>query len=104
MRDAIAWSHDLLSPDEQALFRRLSVFAGGFSLEAAEAVAGATAPETAERHPAAPCPLSPVPLSSVLDLLSSLVDKSLLRLANGGDAEPRFSMLETIREYGLERL
>ena len=99
MRDAIAWSHDLLSSEEQALFRRLAVFAGGFDLEAAEAVG--TAAEGA-------------PLD-VLDGLSSLADQSLLRAEAGSggaagrgsgvdEGHPRFVMLETIREYGLERL
>ena len=86
MRDAIAWSHDLLAPNEQELFGRLAVFAGGCTLEAAEAV---------------------VDSDGVLDVFSgiaSLVDKSLLRQDEGIESEPRFLMLETIREYGLERL
>jgi excisionase family DNA binding protein len=91
MRDAIAWSYDLLSPSEQALFRRLAVFVGGFALEAVEAVADDLAP-------------SP----SVLDGIASLADKSLVRRVvaapPGADQEPRFEMLETIREYGLEQL
>ena len=86
LRDTIAWSHDLLTEDEQALFRRLSVFAGGATFEAAEAVANT---------------------DGELDVfagLGSLVDHSLLRQAEESDGEPRFGMLETIREYGLERL
>jgi predicted ATPase len=86
LRDAIAWSDDLLTADEQALFRRLSIFAGGFSLEAAEAVAN---PEGA---------------FDVLDGLERLSEHSLLRPVTGADGEPRFTMLGTIREYGLERL
>jgi predicted ATPase/class 3 adenylate cyclase len=82
LRAAIAWSHDLLSADEQALFRRLAVFVGGCSLEAAEAVAA----------------------DEVLDLLDSLVDKNLLREEEQLDGEPRYLMLETVREYALERL
>ncbi len=90
MRNAIAWSHDLLSPEERALFRRLSVFVGGFTLEAAEAV-GRGAGE---------------PTTDVLDAISSLIDASLLRKVDqvNGAGGPRFGMLETIREYGLERL
>ncbi len=76
LRAAIDWSHDLMSPDEQKLFRRLSVFAGGFDRAAAESVAGAD-----------------------LDQLSSIVDKSLL-----GHWEGRFQMLETVREYAHEFL
>jgi predicted ATPase/class 3 adenylate cyclase len=76
LRATIEWSHDLLSPDEQRLFARLCVFAGGCTLDAAGSVCDAE-----------------------LDLLQSLVDKSLLRF----DAE-RFAMLETIREYARDRL
>ncbi len=89
MRDAIAWSYDLLTPDEQMLFRRLSVFVGGCTLDAAEAVAS----------------LGGAPTVDVLAGIASLVDKSLLRRVPGADPdEPRYAMLETIREYGLERL
>jgi len=76
LRATIEWSHDLLDDDEQHLFRRLSVFAGGCTLEAAEEVAGAE-----------------------LDTLQSLVEKSLLRSTGA-----RYWMLETIREYASERL
>ncbi len=88
MRDAIAWSHDLLAPDEQALFRRIAVFVGGFSLEAAARVAGADDSDK----------------GNVLDGVAALVDQSLLQVIEGSDGEPRYQMLETIREYGLERL
>jgi predicted ATPase/DNA-binding CsgD family transcriptional regulator len=88
MRAAIDWSYDLLTEDERALFRRLAVFVGGFTMDAAEHVA--TAGTGLDQ--------------SVLDGLSSLVDKSLLAHVHEGDHEPRFWMLETIREYGLERL
>jgi predicted ATPase/class 3 adenylate cyclase len=86
LRDAIAWSYDLLTAAEQALFRRLSIFAGGFSLEAAEAVA------------------NPGAELNVLDGLDRLSEHSLLRPVAGAEGEPRFTMLETIREYGLEQL
>lgn len=86
MRGAIAWSYDLLSPDGQALLRRIAVFVGGCSLEAAESV----------------CPLG-TPLN-VLDGLADLVDHSLLRSEEQPDGEARLTMLETIREYGLEQL
>ena len=91
MRDAIAWSHDLLSAAEQRLFRRLAVFVGGFTLDAAGAVADAG-------HP---------PDGGVLELVSSLVDKSLVlpdRATSGSKGAPRFLMLETIREFALDEL
>ncbi len=96
MRDAIAWSYDLLPPPEQALFRRLAVFAGGFTLDAAEAVAGATTAAASGRAPATK--------PDVLDGVGSLVDQSLLRREERPGAEPRFAMLETVREFGLEML
>ena len=88
MRATVAWSHDLLLPEEQALFRRLAVFAGGFDLDAAQTAANA-ADEL---------------FSDVLDGVVSLVDKSLLRRVGGPGDGPRFGMLATIREFGLERL
>ena len=97
MRDTIAWSHDLLLPQEQVLFRRLALFVGGCTLEAAEDVGGRSAPAT---------PLPPLAQrsSSVLDGIASLVDKSLLRRYEGPHNQARFSMLETVREFGLEQL
>src|SRR5215207_1656504 len=86
MRNAIAWGHDLLAPDDQVLFRRLAVFPGGCTIEAAEVIAG------------------PDGTLDVFAGLTSLVDKSLLRQDEGAEGEPRFRMLETVREYGLERL
>jgi tetratricopeptide (TPR) repeat protein len=86
MRDAIAWSYDLLAPAEQALFRRLAVFAGGFTLAAAEAVADV------ERA------------LFVLDGVIALVEQSLLRQMPGVGDEPRYQMFETVREFGLEQL
>jgi adenylate cyclase len=87
LRDVIAWSHDLLSTEEQTLFAWLAVFDGGFTLEAAEAVSAAVGPLGLQ----------------ILDGIASLVDKSLLRQSSEGD-ELRYAMLETIREFGLERL
>lgn len=88
LRSTIDWSYDLLDEDERALFARLAVFAGGCTLPAAEAVCG----------PAGD------PALDVLDGLQSILDKSLLYQAADADGESRFLMLETIREYALERL
>jgi tetratricopeptide (TPR) repeat protein len=110
MRDAIAWSYELLTPDEQVLFRRLAVFAGGFALEAAEAVAGAEQRESDldagagdglfYQHPTSPA-RSPM----VLEDLAALVDHSLVqRVAGPAEQEPRYRMLETVREFGREWL
>jgi len=86
LRNAIEWSYDLLSSEEQTLYRRLAVFGGGAALRAVEVVA---APEGE---------------LDVLGGLDRLVEHSLLQSGEGPDGEPRFMMLETIREYGLERL
>jgi predicted ATPase/class 3 adenylate cyclase len=94
LRQAIAWSYDLLEAGEQALFRRLAVFVGGCTLEAAEAVCQAVHDLAAD----------PGQSLEVLDGVASLLDKSLLRQAEQASGEPRFRMLETIREYGLECL
>jgi non-specific serine/threonine protein kinase len=104
MRDAVAWSYDLLMPEEQALFRRLATFEGGFDLAAAEAVAGAEgAGGEGSTDDSPPRCLAPS-LPSVFEGIASLVDKSLLRQEEPGDGQPRYGMLETIREYGRERL
>jgi non-specific serine/threonine protein kinase len=79
---ALAWSHDLLSEEAQTVFRRLGVFAGGFTLDAADVVAG----------------------SPALEGLTVLVDRSLVSPAHAQQSEPRFSMLETVREFALDRL
>jgi non-specific serine/threonine protein kinase len=84
LRDAITWSYDLLSEEEQALFRRLAVFTGGTTLEAAAAVAGSG--------------------GDVLDGITALVASSLLQRETQPDGEPRYLMLETLREFGLEQL
>jgi non-specific serine/threonine protein kinase len=88
MRDAIAWSYHLLAPSDQAHFRQLSVFAGGCTLDEAAAVLTDDA--------GAP--------SQALDALSSLIDQNLLRRVTRNGQEPRYGMLETVREYATEQL
>jgi predicted ATPase/class 3 adenylate cyclase len=88
LRGAIDWSHDLLDATERVLFRRLGIFVGGCSIERAQAI----------------CDPDGTLGVDMLDALSSLVDKSLLRHVTGADGEPRFGMLETVREYAMERL
>jgi predicted ATPase len=85
LRDTIAWSYDLLAPDDCQLFRRLGVFVGGWTMEAAETVANSEGN------------------LDVLGGLTSLVEMSLVRLDETA-SEPRFRMLETIREYAIDRL
>lgn len=87
LRALVDWSHDLLSDTEQALFRRLAVFAGGWTLEAAEGV----------------CSGVGLDVDDVLDVMSQLVDKSLV-IADEHLGEARFRMLETLRQYGREKL
>jgi predicted ATPase/DNA-binding SARP family transcriptional activator len=109
LRAVVDWSWDLLDEAERALWRRLAVFSGGITIEAAERV----------------CAGGPVPADAVVDVLAALVDKSLITAGEGtagegtagegtaregtargdiGGTEPRYRMLETIRAYGLERL
>ena len=88
LRDTIAWSYNLLNAQEQCLFRRLAVFLGGCPLEAVEAMSIALGDTDA----------------AVLEGMASLLDKSLLQRTQREGQEPRFEMLETVREYGLERL
>jgi predicted ATPase/DNA-binding winged helix-turn-helix (wHTH) protein len=88
LRKTIDWSYDLLNGSEQKLLRRLGAFLGGCTLEAAEAVCNT-------RHDLG---------AEIFNVMSSLVDKSLVQQSDQGDGEPRFGMLETIREYCLERL
>ncbi|CAN5732992.1 hypothetical protein BH24ACI4_BH24ACI4_29270 [soil metagenome] len=111
LRQAIGWSYELLEPDEQMLLRRLSVFVGGHTLEAAEVTAGSTISSGADVGDTGATDLvgqlthalGVVP-DRVLEGLASLVDKNLLRQETQSDGEPRFAMLETIREFALERL
>ena len=86
LRASIEWSYDLLSASERALLNRLAVFAGGCTLESAEAVCGGGEVEAVQ---------------SVIELLANLVDKSLVSLDAKGE---RYHLLETVREYALEQL
>jgi predicted ATPase/DNA-binding CsgD family transcriptional regulator len=110
MRKAVAWSYDLLASEDQALFRRLSVFAGGCTLEAAEAVcgdqeSGVSGEDEPDERSLTHDPRLATPLTvAVLDGIASLVDKSLLRQVDVAEGEPRFVMLETLREYATEQL
>jgi predicted ATPase/tetratricopeptide (TPR) repeat protein/DNA-binding XRE family transcriptional regulator len=93
LRDTVAWSYDLLGPAERTVFGRLSVFAGGLTLDAAEVICEPGMPDA----------------GGLLEVLASLVDNSLLvsnagTTAQPGGNEPRFTMLETIREFAAERL
>jgi predicted ATPase/class 3 adenylate cyclase len=87
LRGAIAWSHDLLEADDQRVFARFSVFAGGATLDAVDRVI-----------------FDPGEASDALDAMTSLVDKSLVRQESEPDGEPRFRMLSTIREFAAEKL
>jgi predicted ATPase len=92
MRDAIAWSYDLLTTDEQALFRRLAVFAGGWTLDAAETITGEGMDEW-----------------DLISLLGELIEKSLVVAEaqpdnGGGEREPRYRLLEPVRQFALEQL
>ena len=96
MRDAIAWSYHLLSPAEQTLFRQLAVCSGGCTLAAAEQVAsGARREDKTDGQETA---------TSTLDQIAALVDASLLIAESGRGGATRYRMLETIREFALERL
>jgi predicted ATPase len=88
LRNTLAWSYDLLDVKAQRLFRRLAVFVGGCTLEAVEAVSTTVGDTNAD----------------VLGIIASLSDKSLLQQSERDGQEPRFAMLETIREYGVELL
>jgi len=86
LRNTLEWSYDLLNQDEKILYARLSVFVGGFTFEAAEAVCNSDGK------------------LDILESLTSLLNNSLLRQEETADGEPRFGMLETIRAYAIERL
>ena len=88
LRDAIAWSYDLLEDPERQLLRRLAVFAGGCTFDGADAIGNAGGDLGGSTH----------------EIVTSLADKSLLRSDVGPDGETRFTMLETIREYAMEQL
>ena len=88
MRDAVAWSYDLLDEPEQRLFRALSVFRGGWTLDAAEAVAGGDT----------------LPADEMLDLLASLVEQSLVAVETEDDGSSRYRLLVPVREFAAERL
>src|SRR5262249_3408287 len=94
LRAAVDWSYALLAAPEQALFARLAVFAGGWTLEAAEAV-GAD-PDAAGGDGIAP--------GEVLDLLTRLVDTSLVVVEEQPDGTARYRLLETLRQFAAERL
>jgi predicted ATPase/DNA-binding CsgD family transcriptional regulator len=91
LRNALQWSYDLLDEGEQRLFRRLSVFSGGWTLEAVEAVEKALNTDESLQI-------------SVLDCMASLLDKSLITLRKQGGEEPRMQLLLTLREYAMELL
>jgi predicted ATPase/DNA-binding CsgD family transcriptional regulator len=88
LRYAVAWSHDLLTPGERILFRRLAVFVGGFTLEAAEAVVHAGGDAAID----------------VFEGIAALLDQSLLQQQEDTEGTSRYAMLETVREYALEQL
>jgi predicted ATPase/DNA-binding CsgD family transcriptional regulator len=117
LRNAIAWSYDLLSDNGKVLFRQLAVFVGGCTLEAVEGVCSGTSDgTTTQDHARDPerregegsehktMPSSGSKGQNSLEGLSSLVDQSLLRLEEQDDGEARYGMLETIREFAQERL
>ena len=85
MRNAIAWSYDLLAPEEQALFRRLAVFVDGFDLEAAHAITGD-------------------PAIDVVDRIGALVEQNLLRLIERAGEGQRFALFETVREFAWQQI
>ena len=108
LHDTIGWSYHLLTAPEQALFARLAVFAGGWTLEAAEAVCGADeGPRSDDEPPWSPAPRPPSTVlrrGDVLDALTRLVDQSLVGVDADGEGRVRYRYLETLREYAGQRL
>jgi predicted ATPase/transcriptional regulator with XRE-family HTH domain len=103
LRDTIAWSYDLLAPSEQRLLRWLAVFAGGWTLEHAEALCqDDPAARAGSVTTGAGAEVSVVP--EVMDALAALVESSLVRVARGANGLARYDMLATIREFAEERL
>ncbi len=96
LRNTIAWSYDLLDESDKALFRRLAIFIGGFTLEAVEAVCVLDAASTV--------PSEDGDEGAILEQLAQLLDKSLVQPQQGAGGEPRFTMLETIEEFAQEQL
>jgi predicted ATPase len=95
LHDTMMWSYNLLTSAEQRLLGRLAIFAGGCTLAAAEAICGSDPP---------PAGADTIHAYQVFDGLASLLDKSLVYLHEGADGEPRFMLLETVREFGLAQL
>jgi non-specific serine/threonine protein kinase len=115
MRRAIEWSYDLLDAKEKILFRRLAVFAGGFTIEAAETICSECETQNAKRETENNLSsnqqselrtphFETIPHFEILDLIASLVDKSLLGQKEQAGGESRFRQLEVVREYALEIL
>jgi predicted ATPase/DNA-binding XRE family transcriptional regulator len=104
LRGTIDWSYELLSCKEQAVLMRLAVFAGGCDIEAAEAVCAELRMKNEEWRKTSPEEPFLHSSFSILNLIESLLDKSLVRQTAGPDGQPRFTLLETIREYALDRL
>ena len=95
IRATIQWSHDLLQPDEQALFRWLSVFAGGFTMDSARRLIELFQDAAGEK---------PVDVLNVDEGIGTLIDNSLIQVIDAGTGEPRLLILETLREFGQEQL
>jgi predicted ATPase len=106
LRHALAWSYDLLQPEEQALFRLLAVFRGGGSLDAVEALSGCEGRHLQQNSQPLRAGEGPTvePAASCVDVLAALTDMSLVRASAGADGATRFTMLETVRAFALAQL